>query len=532
MCIRDRYQRRVRGGRATVMESVLNHQHFAPTKLDAICQSFKSGAPFKHCQVRDFLEEGFVETLERELYKLKYMERDNDLYQFMQTKDDLRSCDAPAVKAVREVLYSQKVRSLLQKVTGIELNDTVDMSAAVYQAGSHLLCHDDELDGRRIAYILYLVPDDWTEAEGGVLDLYSSDDRGLPTSIAKTVVPMRNSLTFFEVSPTSWHQVREVTTTKRGLGQGARLSISGWFHGEPIARPTPPVDSIPRMQAPTSADTAEHQLADWLDARYISAESRAKVRRRFKREWCIELRDFLREDKFREIQTAMLATGGDVVGPANWRSYLHPPRTECLDGLRGFIMSQVFVQWLTEVTSVEVLEGCVEARQFNPGQGYTLVHDCEEILKHESLDVVLCFVEDQWEQHHGGYINYGEPAGADGEAVEDEGDLVTVFPMPNTISIVLRESNITRFVKLVSHDAPGPRIDIAATYMVKESEEDGEDGESAQEPGSGESDTDSEEGEGEGADSDADVEVGAGVKRAMMTREAQEANPTKKPKQR
>ena len=30
-----------------------------------------------------------------------------------------------------------------------------------------LLCHDDELEGRRIAYIYYLVPADWEEKDGG-----------------------------------------------------------------------------------------------------------------------------------------------------------------------------------------------------------------------------------------------------------------------------------------------------------------------------------------------------------------------------
>ena len=31
-----------------------------------------------------------------------------------------------------------------------------------------LLCHDDELEGRRIAYIYYLVPPDWEEKDGGM----------------------------------------------------------------------------------------------------------------------------------------------------------------------------------------------------------------------------------------------------------------------------------------------------------------------------------------------------------------------------
>lgn len=42
------------------------------------------------------------------------------------------------------------------------------MSCARYIDGSTLLCHDDELEGRRIAYILYLVPKDWKEEDGCV----------------------------------------------------------------------------------------------------------------------------------------------------------------------------------------------------------------------------------------------------------------------------------------------------------------------------------------------------------------------------
>lgn len=39
-----------------------------------------------------------------------------------------------------------------------------------------LLCHDDELEGRRIAFILYLVPP-WEKSDGGTLDLYSTDGK-------------------------------------------------------------------------------------------------------------------------------------------------------------------------------------------------------------------------------------------------------------------------------------------------------------------------------------------------------------------
>lgn len=36
-----------------------------------------------------------------------------------------------------------------------------------------LLCHDDELEDRRVAFIYYLVPVNWTEQEGGSLDMFN-----------------------------------------------------------------------------------------------------------------------------------------------------------------------------------------------------------------------------------------------------------------------------------------------------------------------------------------------------------------------
>jgi Rps23 Pro-64 3,4-dihydroxylase Tpa1-like proline 4-hydroxylase len=60
--------------------------------------------------------------------------------------------------------------------------------------------------GRRIAYILYLVPEDWSSEDGGALDLFSSQN-GQPSKVIKSILPSRNAFAFFEVSPASFHQV-------------------------------------------------------------------------------------------------------------------------------------------------------------------------------------------------------------------------------------------------------------------------------------------------------------------------------------
>jgi Rps23 Pro-64 3,4-dihydroxylase Tpa1-like proline 4-hydroxylase len=62
------------------------------------------------------------------------------------------------------------------QMTGIELNEKLALFYAEYKTTDHLLCHDDELEGRRIAFILYLSPQ-WSEEDGGTLDLFAVDDQ-------------------------------------------------------------------------------------------------------------------------------------------------------------------------------------------------------------------------------------------------------------------------------------------------------------------------------------------------------------------
>lgn len=84
----------------------------------------------------------------------------------------------------------------------------------------YLLCHDDELERRRIAFIIYLVPDNWDGSkDGGCLDMFESGPApGLqctkenpgdyhPWRVVRSLPPQRNCLAFFEVCSKSFHQV-------------------------------------------------------------------------------------------------------------------------------------------------------------------------------------------------------------------------------------------------------------------------------------------------------------------------------------
>ena len=64
---------------------------------------------------------------------------------------------------------------------------------------------------------------DWSEKDGGTLDLFDRDANGDPKEVVKRLVPKNNSLAFFEVTEKSFHQVAEVLTKDK-----QRLSVGEW----------------------------------------------------------------------------------------------------------------------------------------------------------------------------------------------------------------------------------------------------------------------------------------------------------------
>jgi prolyl 3-hydroxylase /prolyl 3,4-dihydroxylase len=121
-----------------------------------------------------------------------------------------------AIKTLKDTLSSNAFLSIITNITGIALiPHRIDLSAHIYRKGGHLLCHDDDIAesdsvSRRIAFIIYLVDDDWSVEDGGQLQLFDKDERNYPGDVTRSIVPRFNSFAFFEVFPCSYHQVQEV----------------------------------------------------------------------------------------------------------------------------------------------------------------------------------------------------------------------------------------------------------------------------------------------------------------------------------
>ncbi|XP_051835839.1 prolyl 3-hydroxylase OGFOD1 [Antechinus flavipes] len=306
--------------------------------------------PFHHCVIPNFIQcQTFLEGLQKELLDLDFHEKCNDLYKFKQS-DDLKNRDELHISALRKVLF-EDFRGWLSDIAKIDLDSTIDISCAKYEYTDILLCHDDELEGRRIAFILYLVPP-WDKSLGGTLDLYNTDEHFQPKQIVKSLIPSWNTLVFFEVSPVSFHQVSEV------LSEGkCRLSISGWFHGPPQTRPSSYFEPLlPRsLHIPRDSEI----LYEWINPVYMDIDSQAQIQEEFEERSEILLKKFFKSEKYEAICEALEKEDVEwrQKGPPNKRFYEKAEEEKLPDVLKNcmeLFRSEAFFLLLSNFTGLKL----------------------------------------------------------------------------------------------------------------------------------------------------------------------------------
>ncbi|XP_072488390.1 prolyl 3-hydroxylase OGFOD1 isoform X1 [Notamacropus eugenii] len=458
--------------------------------------------PFHHCVIPDFIQcQTFLEGLQKELLDLDFHEKCNDLYKFKQS-DDLKNRDELHISALRKILF-EDFRRWLSDIAKIDLESTIDIFCAKYEYTDILLCHDDELEGRRIAFILYLVPP-WDKSLGGTLDLYSTDEHFQPKQIVKSLVPSWNTLVFFEVSPVSYHQVSEV------LSEGkCRLSISGWFHGPPQTRPSSYVEPLLPLSPHIPRDS--EILYEWINPIYMDVDSQAQIQEEFEERSEILLKEFFKSEKYKEICEALEKEDLEWSqrGPPNKRFYETAEEEKLPDVLRDcmeLFRSEALFLLLSNFTGLKLHflvlsdeddeehaednekeskkishvsskpENCQEASGHTSQQNkmetalepekekaknkssvpkcigelrhwknghYTLVHDTKNT--EFALDLLFYCGCKGWKTEYGGFTSYIAKG-------EDE-ELLTVTPEENSLALVYRDRETVKFVKHINHQS-------------------------------------------------------------------------------
>lgn len=70
-------------------EAILNPRYSGPDSVREVKTTYDKtvGNPYPHCLLRDVFDEGFLEGLKEEVMSLHYLQKANDLYDFLQSND-------------------------------------------------------------------------------------------------------------------------------------------------------------------------------------------------------------------------------------------------------------------------------------------------------------------------------------------------------------------------------------------------------------------------------------------------------------
>ena len=197
-------------------------QYRNKSKLEELKKKFQGNSPFPHLQLQDFFNEQKLASILKALMKEQFLEKESDLFKFMQTAD-LNVSEVPEIQEFKDFLARKEFINFIEAITGIKLKTgSIDLFGSLYQNTDFLLPHDDQLEGRKIAFMIYL--SNIEPKDGGKLIFYKTKG-SIPREEEKAIIPQWNTFVFFKVSEKSFHEVEEVITNKQ------RIAIGGWFHG-------------------------------------------------------------------------------------------------------------------------------------------------------------------------------------------------------------------------------------------------------------------------------------------------------------
>ena len=453
---------------------VLNKTLFESKNIESSKHEFDNAKPFRLIRLQSFLNKDFIPKLESSLDEnITFDKKDNDLFRFFQSYGLQQLPQNTPIQDLIKSLYSKQFRDLLFKITGKKVNDKPDLFASCYTDTSYLLCHDDQVEDRSIAFILYLVPKDWNEKDGGALNIYNSynvkinnnnnndkqnsnssnKDEKISVNVFpenkpfKQLIPERNSVVIFEVSDKSFHAVDEVLTENKN-----RIAIGGWWHAEDelnhnlnkrkVAIPDPEILWKESMKIKD-----DKLLRKWLNPTYLKDKSIKQLQTKFLEESHLTLMNFINEELYYKLLNQMFSVkcgdnkdDGDkngmlwkLKGPIHRRLYyrldgdMKENKDESEFALIGeFKELMESVEWklfIEKITSLSLLKYNLETRKFNH-KHYTIAHDLDKFKDLSGLDVNLQFIENEdngWDPICGGSIYYtmGKQMHDDEEEEED-----------------------------------------------------------------------------------------------------------------
>ncbi|KAK4876056.1 hypothetical protein RN001_012478 [Aquatica leii] len=399
--------------------------------------------PFKVCVVKDVLEnKEILNKVIEEFYEINWNKRSLDLYEFFQSVD-LKKLTFPNIGILYDFLKNE-VKPWIETLIGAELK-SISATCSLYGHTDYLLVHDDQQEDRLIAFVLYFTgPREWSNVNGGALQLYSKDERGEPLFPIRDIFPSDNQFVFFQVTNDSYHQVAEVLTR-----DDCRMTINGWFHtSAPLTLNTPPYIA-PDFGLFSNFNFEPRDLdidfESWINSDYLDLGTAQYIQQQIEEESEISLQNFIMEAAWDQILSEIQSTTLEWsrVGPPNRRRYeilYEENATTVLKDLINLFSSLQMFHMLKHYTDLDLKTFRYELQRWGP-ECYSLLSDYDWLSKNE-LDLILYLgPNDLSESVVGGrtiYVSMEE---------EIQHALITVDPCENNLNIVFRDSaRITKYV--------------------------------------------------------------------------------------
>ena len=195
-----------------------------------LASQWRGSAPVNHFVVDNLLPEQWAHAirsafpqagamvLKRSLRELKYVSAQMNLY------DSL----------LEEIVYAfqqPEVLSVVERITGLP---ALEPDSMLYAGGISLMApghflnphidnsHDRSQQKYRVLNLLYYVSPDWSEHDGGNLELWPNGPKGQPL----TIVSEFNRLVAMVTHEHSWHSV------SRSIGKADRCCVSNYYFSE------------------------------------------------------------------------------------------------------------------------------------------------------------------------------------------------------------------------------------------------------------------------------------------------------------
>lgn len=430
----------------------------AVTKLNTPFDVFK-------LDCRDMISNADAFKLREALLTMTFKKKSCDLYSFSQSPDFIRSTRLKKPKEVEQFLIllkiiKNKIATYLKK----NFNNTISASCSKYDRGDYLLCHDDRVDDRSVAFIYYLNYD-WLPEWGGTLDVYSVDDTNSATEIVGNINPDFNSMIFFPVEKYTYHQVAENISTF------PRISINGWFHSDELSWEMydQPVKIHSTIYTPHSVsnERCNNISRKCIEGIFEQPLFREAIKETFKKDGFIMCEGFFRPNMVDYLSNHVFsnALNWKIRGPLNKRHYKYlesKDLPESILSVVNLLKTERMFQFFRDCTGLSFIAVNIEVQRWHGGH-YMVSGGNDGLDGYNILSVYLFFSQ-----------CFGTMSDSNKDDLhyvfEVKNTLTPKFackPQHNTIFMVNRDSNMDSYVKYCKIVDGHAWTVVVANYVIR-----------------------------------------------------------------